>query len=925
MNNNYLLLGFSKPTSKKLKVLNKMYFLTKNKWTILDSRTVCMFLCTFVYLLSVSSLNGKICTPGNTGGQVWKDFNADGVKNIGETFGLEDITVKIYDCNNNLVGTTTTDENDQYTFGMLSPTPSSTNKYRVEFKNLLASYNPTFNAKSGNSSTPDLNDSDASLMTIAGGSFPTISLRTGDAGSVNHTLDAGFRICLPTSATVTNTSCSGSGYSTTVNGTVYNEANPTGTEILVNAAGCDSTVTISLTFNSAIPDAGTNTEVCTGQSVTLTATGGGTYLWSTMGATASIDVSPTVITKYYVTVTAVNGCSAVDSVTITPIIVNAGVDKTLECVSGSAPTTYSIGITGAWAVFTQPAGANAMVNANGDVTAMTLPGVYTFRLSVAGAVEICHDDMKITVPSSCDKVALGNLVFMDNNKNGKYDEGTDAGVDNIEVQLFHAGDNPATETPVQQTLTTGSGHYIFDLLDAGQYFVFIPSSAFSAGHLLENKVSSLPQGGDTSTDDDGDENGQNPKISGGISSGIINLQVGTEPTGETGVGVYSGVLADNSVNMTVDFGFRTLPTLVNSEPCSCFSVDYFLGEEKELYSVFTVTSGPGENWTVVSQSGILQLDSVFKIPLMVGAVLEETPVGSGKYSIPSSVEDNIPYTLTATNGIDTLTFQGSCLSRYPDPVVTVIDSMCGNAAPLPLTLTANVAGTWQYYYLNGTGQRVVINQFDPSQFPPGQTVVIKMEFLALDPSQCVTTIAQPVFIKTAGCDKVAIGNLVFMDTDNDGNFDSGTDMGIDGVNVQLFKAGDDPLITLPLATKVTAGGGFYVFDQLLEGQYFVFIPSSEFAIGKPLHEKTSSSPEGGDTTTDDGTDENGLNTLFVGGIRSGVINLLANTEPTGESGTGNYSGLLDDNNVNMTVDFGFKSPNASCPVMMCVPVILVKN
>jgi hypothetical protein len=1475
MNNNYLLFASSKPTSKIFKVLNKMYFLSKNKETFLDSRTVCMFLCIFMCLLSVSSLKGQICTPGNTGGQVWKDYNADGVKDIGETFGLEDITVKIYDCNNNLVGTTTTDENGQYTFGTLSPTPSSTNKYRVEFSNLLAPYNPTFKGVNGRTDVQiittaacDINwgvvnpidycqtdpqmaiacyalgdpadlpepvpalisDNFANRNGALVGAQPThdvilatvqqigsvyglgFSKKTGRVyvasfmkrltafGNGNGSADgstgaiysmlpdgSGLQVLIdlpaseigvnphPTTTTdftrdpswdevgkigwgdievsddglylwamnlfnrklykidlntglvvnswpipgitggpafigcattqidrdkdlrpfalrekngkiyvgVTCTSESsvpvgpGFGDPTALNGFVfefdvttnsfnvvpvldfpmsnppsgsmneffrawkpdyvggsfnYNERDPrpwlvdldfVGDDLIVgirnrakdqlppldgtfgpdgttavngiggggngriirafksgsswtlesstnfqtaslgnnfyeqdvqhanegdyiggilynpitgeiaapSTVGADaggisyiqpstntwastpnnlySTVylsypaipgpplpflfgkanglgepllicnnaplqignyvwldadedgtqdpceivlagvkvalykdvagaltylantttdangqyyftgigapnenwtatngtdsllpntdykvvfgwdgttaqytagnltiaglnyllsdvnsgegtnpdlndsdatlttvvgnsypTISLTTGDAgsvnhtydvgftcslIADAGADTEVCTGQSVTLTATGGGTYLWSTMGATASINVSPTVITKYYVTVTAANGCSAIDSVTVTPIIVNAGTDITLSCASGSAPTTHSIGITGAWAVFAQPSGANAMVNANGDVTAMTLPGVYTFRLSVAGAVEICHDDMKITVPSNCDKVALGNLVFMDMNNNGKYDEGTDAGIDNIEVQLFHAGDNPATETPVQQTLTTGGGQYIFDLLDAGQYFVFIPSSSFSTGNLLENKVSSLPQGGDTTTDDDGDENGQNPKISGGISSGIINLQFGTEPTGETGTGVYTGTLADNSVNMTVDFGFRTLPTLVNSEPCSCFSVDYFLGEEKELYSVFTVTSGPGENWTVVSQSGILQLDSVFKIPLMAGAVFEEAPMGSGKYSIPSSVEDNTPYTLTATNGIDTLTFQGSCLSRYPDPVVTVIDSMCSNAAPLPLIVTANVAGTWQYYYLNGAGQRVVITQFDPSQFPPGQTVVIKMEFLALDPSQCVTTIAQPVFIKTAGCEKVAIGNLVFMDTDYDGNFDSGTDMGIDGVNVQLFKVGDDPLITLPIATKITAGGGFYVFDQLFEGQYFVFIPSSEFAIGKPLHDKTSSSPEGGDTSNDDGIDENGVNALFVGGIRSGVINLLANTEPTGESGTGTYTGLLDDNNVNMTVDFGFKAPNTSCPIMMCVPVILVKN
>jgi hypothetical protein len=148
-----------------------------------------------------------------------------------------------------------------------------------------------------------------------------------------------------------------------------------------------------------LANAGADTEVCGGQNVTITATGGGTYLWSTAAATASIDVSPAVVTKYYVTVTNTFGCQAIDSVTVTPIFVNAGADVTLYCAGGIAPTTHNIGISGSWAVFAQPSGANASVDASGNVTGMNLPGTYTFRLSVAGLVEICHDDMKIIVPN----------------------------------------------------------------------------------------------------------------------------------------------------------------------------------------------------------------------------------------------------------------------------------------------------------------------------------------------------------------------------------------------------------------------------------------------------------------------------------------------------------------------------------------------
>lgn len=48
----------------------------------------------------------------------------------------------------------------------------------------------------------------------------------------------------------------GDGYAVTVNGNVYDQSNPTGTEVLANAAGCDSTVTIALVFNPVIPGQG---------------------------------------------------------------------------------------------------------------------------------------------------------------------------------------------------------------------------------------------------------------------------------------------------------------------------------------------------------------------------------------------------------------------------------------------------------------------------------------------------------------------------------------------------------------------------------------------------------------------------------------------------------------------------------------------
>lgn len=68
-------------------------------------------------------------------------------------------------------------------------------------------------------------------------------------------------------------------------------------------------------------NAGSDVAICSGQSTTLTASGGSTYVWN--GGTlvnasgASQTVSPTATTSYTVTVTNSSGCSSVDVVTVT--------------------------------------------------------------------------------------------------------------------------------------------------------------------------------------------------------------------------------------------------------------------------------------------------------------------------------------------------------------------------------------------------------------------------------------------------------------------------------------------------------------------------------------------------------------------------------------------------------------------------------
>ncbi|MDY8134610.1 T9SS type A sorting domain-containing protein [Aquimarina sp. 2201CG5-10] len=111
---------------------------------------------------------------------------------------------------------------------------------------------------------------------------------------------------------------------------------------VTNNEGCTATDEVVVFVNIATADAGTDVTITQGESTTLTATGGGTYEWSTGETTASINVSPDETTTYTVTVTSEEGCTATDDVTVfvegCSVIADAGPDQTICIVTDVVPT-----------------------------------------------------------------------------------------------------------------------------------------------------------------------------------------------------------------------------------------------------------------------------------------------------------------------------------------------------------------------------------------------------------------------------------------------------------------------------------------------------------------------------------------------------------------------------------------------------------
>ncbi|WP_162794047.1 SdrD B-like domain-containing protein [Runella rosea] len=101
------------------------------------------------------------CTGNELGGTVFYDYNADGKKDAGESLGLPAVTVKAFDCDGNLVGTTTTDAYGKYVFATVA---AANYPLRVEFSNLPALYGQgTMNGADGRTTTQFINAPDCNV------------------------------------------------------------------------------------------------------------------------------------------------------------------------------------------------------------------------------------------------------------------------------------------------------------------------------------------------------------------------------------------------------------------------------------------------------------------------------------------------------------------------------------------------------------------------------------------------------------------------------------------------------------------------------------------------------------------------------------------------------------------------------------------
>ncbi len=470
------------------------------------------------------------------------------------------------------------------------------------------------------------------------------------------------------------------------------------------------------------------------------------------------------------------------------------------------------------------------------------------------------------------KYALGNRVWFDTD-NSSTINGVEVGIDGVVVNLYAASD---LTTILGTDTTSNGGYYLFDDLYPGNYVVSIAASNFagvlngywsSATTISSAGVSSETVAALANTDIDSDDNGT-LQTAGTLSGAVISSSVtlgpsgDTEPIGETDLegGVGQGNQADGRANMTVDFGFYTM-SLGNRVWSDTDKNGAFNGGEVGI---------DGVNVELWSGNGSTQLASTIT-------------AGGGLYNFPGLAQGDYIVRVTTPTGSASST-----------------DTFAAADSTNPTTNTDNND--------NGVGAGGGTVSSNPVTLTPGlvqtSNTVNNLTGSTANPSLDFGFI--PVF---------ALGNRVWFDTDNSSTI-NGAEVGIDGVTVNLYAASDLGTI---LATQTTVNGGYYLFNNLEDGDYVVSIPASNFGgiLNGYWSSGTSRAANGtvsetaaASANTDIDSDDNG--TLQSAGALNGAVisttvtlGPATNAEPFGELDLDGGNQGQPDTQANMTVDFGF--------------------
>ncbi len=620
---------------------------------------------------------------------------------------------------------------------------------------------------------------------------------TADAG-VNKDLD-----CTTTSTTIGTAAIAGNTYSwapsTNLSSTSIAEptANPTAstnyTVTVTGSNGCTATDVVSVNVNTAVPtaDAGVNKDLdCTTTSTTIgtAAVLGNTYSWAPATILSATNIaeptaSPTTTTNYTVTVTGSNGCSATDVVSVkvntSAPTADAGLNKNLDCTTTSTTigTSAIVGNTYSWSPATNLSATNiAEPTANPNATT-------NYTVTVTGsngcsATDVVSVNVDTTPPTvsivGATTVCNGNTTTL--NANGG-------------VSWTWLPNNEIT-----QSITAGAGSYTVTATGANGCTNTDMTTLVTVEGNIGNYVWF-----------DANGNGLNDELA---SSGINGVQVELWKETSSGSNVYTLVQSATTANDNLNN-----PGYYNFVICESanYKVKFPLTQGGQGITKQTSTAGADNN----SDASLTDGNSPVIVMDVNGAGIAKNnftidagyfkPAQLGNYVWNDINKDGIQDNAeVGVAGITVTLFDNSN---------TVVSATITDAygyykfAPLDpgtyhvgFTLPANYVFT-----LPNISTDEVDNDVNPITGITGDYVIVS--------GDSNMTVDAGIYFQQRTT--ASVGNYVWLDVNQDG-LQNNNEQGISGVTVTLYNNAG-----VPVATMLTDADGFYLFTEVVPGNYTV--------------------------------------------------------------------------------------------------------
>lgn len=431
--------------------------------------------------------------------------------------------------------------------------------------------------------------------------------------------------------------------------------------------GCTGTANQTITQNITAPVAGINSPAttvltCTTPSISLTATGGGTYSWSNgtsvVGTNSTLNV--TTPGTYTVTVTAANGCTATATQTITqnntapPLTITAPISTELTCSTTSISLTANGVGTISW---TNP----SIISINPTIS-VTTPGVYTVTLTAANGCTATLSQTitqnttapaaAITTPSTTEITCTTTSISLTATGGGAYSWSNGTAVVGTNATLVVT--SPGTYT-VTVTGTNGC-------------------TATAATTITQN--TSTPTAGINIP-----------------NTTILTCTTTSIPVTATGGGSYSWYsgtvnIGNNSTLSVTNPGFYTV---VVTSLNGCNALTNIVITQDVVAPVASITNN--------TNSSVLDCNTTQISLLGVGGTSASWSNGTTNVSNTTAlmVTTAGTYTYTGTNANGCFDTETITITFTPNtnPTFTQIAAICTNGSfTLPTTSTNNVAGTW---------------------------------------------------------------------------------------------------------------------------------------------------------------------------------------------------------------------------------------